>query len=706
MRDADIRSLCRTYISKAAITVPEHEVKGIARKYEIAVPEGAMAQTAREAAVAAEKLGFPVVVKAVSDHLLHKTEHQAVHLNLPTAEAVSIACDTIQRAFSESGEKLSGFLVEKMMPGGAEFIVGLQDDPHFGPVLMLGTGGIMIHLLDDVTFRVLPVTRRDVKGMIEEIKGKLLMRGFRGYPPLNEAAFVETLLAVGQLGVDAAGLYESVDFNPVIVTEAQSVAVDAKIILAPEPAQGQLSAPAAHTIDIDKFFEPRTVALIGASTTPDKIGYVVADSLINHQFEGKVYPITRGRKKIFGLDSYEGLAELPEVVDLAVIVVGLALVPDILDQCRDLGIRAALIISGGGKELGGAQAELEKEIQHRAREYGIRLIGPNCIGCFNATNRFDAFFQTHERMVRPRPGHAAFITQSGTYGCSFLEAFEHIGVTRMISYGNRVDVDEADMIAYLAQDPDTKVLAAYVEGMGDGRKFLQTIREVISTHKKPLVVYKSGRTKRSAKAAQSHTGAYGGTYGIYRGAFKQAGILAVDSFEELVAVTKTLAMQPHAAGPGISMISNGAGPMVNAIDLFDRYELEIAPTLNETVEKMAAQYPPFYISKNPVDVTGSATSADYLFAMECLLEDPTVDVIMNWFVFQDTPLDEGIVEAVADMNQKSDKPILCGAAGGPYTRRLSRAIESVGVPVFESAHLWIAAAKALVEWGKIRASIQ
>lgn len=705
MGKEELRSLCRTYIARKAITIPEQMCKQQLSTYKVEVPEGKFVSTAAEASAAAVQLGFPVALKAVSPFLLHKTERQAVRLNIADERTLTEACGAMREGFLSRGEEFDGYLVEKMIPAGAEFIVGLQNDPNFGPVIMLGTGGTMIHLLDDVTFRVLPVTREDVEGMIEEIKGKLLMRGFRGSPPLNEEAFVQTLLAIGQLGMDAAGLYESVDFNPVVVTEEQSVAVDAKIILTQEPAGECLSAPTAHISHIENFFEPRAVALIGASTTPDKIGYVVADSLINHQFDGRIYPITRGRKKIFGLESYESLAELPEVVDLAVLVVGLVLVPEILDQCHDLGIKAALIISGGGKELGGAQAELEKDIQQRARKYGIRLIGPNCIGCFNAGNRFDAFFQTHERMVRPRKGHTAFITQSGTYGCSFLEAFEHIGITRMISYGNRVDVDEADMIAYLARDSDTTVLAAYIEGLGDGRKFLQTSREVISAYKKPIVVYKSGRTKRSAKAAQSHTGVYGGTYGIYRGAFKQAGILSVDSFEELLAVTKALAMQPHAAGPGISMISNGAGPMVNAIDLFGRYELEIAPLLNETVEKMEAQYPPFYISKNPVDVTGSATSADYLFAMECLLADPTVDIIMNWFVFQDTPLDEGIVEAVAGMNRKSGKPILCGAAGGPYTRRLSQAIEDVGVPVFESAHLWIAAAKALVEWGKLRASV-
>ena len=701
MPQPNVRSICQKYIDTKALTVPEDDAKAIAREFGIEVPRGMAVASREEALAAAEKIGYPVVVKARGDNLLHKTELNGVQLNLTRAEEVAHACTTISAAFAGKNVDLEGFLVEAMVPSGAEYIVGLQDDPNFGPVLMLGTGGIFIHLLDDVTFRVLPVSRRDVTEMIAEIKGKQLLQGFRGLPALDEQALVETLLAVGRLGELSAGLYTSMDFNPVIVTESGAVAADAKILLTREATDGRLTAPAANTTNIDRFFEPRSVAMIGASTTPGKIGYVVADSLLNHEFKGRVYPITRGKKEIFGHASYEDLTELPEKVDLVVIVVGLALVPGILDQCRDLGIPAALIISGGGKELGGEQAALEKEIQQRAQDYGIRLIGPNCIGCFNAANRFDAFFQTHERMVRPREGHSAFITQSGTYGCSFLEAFEHHGVTRMISYGNRVDVDEADMIAYLVQDPTTRVLSAYVEGLGDGRKFMQTARDIIETHRKPLVVYKSGRTKRSAKAAQSHTGAYGGAYGIYRGAFKQAGILAVDSFEELVAVTKALSLQPPAAGAGISMISNGAGPMVNAIDLFGEYKLEIAETRPATIQKMVDHFPPFYISKNPVDVTGSATSADYLFAMECLLKDPDVDVIMNWFVFQDTPLDEGIVEAVAHINRQSAKPILCGAAGGPYTQRLSRAIEDQGVPVYSSAHLWIAAARALVEWGQI-----
>jgi len=705
MDKSEVRSLCEAYRLKGAVTVPEHESKRIIQGYGVSVPRGVLVETAHEAVRFAESVGFPVVVKGVSSEILHKTELQAVALDLRSASAVETACREIQSSFSERKVKTEGLLVEKMVLNGTELIAGLQNDPHFGPVIMLGTGGVLIHLLDDVTFRVLPVSRSDLKEMVEELNGKVLLRGFRGRPPLNEEALIRTLLDIARLGMDAAGLYDSMDFNPVLLTQDDAMVVDAKIVLSKTPSENGIQEEKPLIAHLDKFFEPEKVALIGASSATGKIGYVVADSLINHRYKGKVFPVTRGGKEIFGLKSYETLRDVPEKVDLLVVVVGLALVPDLLEQCRELEIPAMLIISGGGKELGGELASLEREIQQKARTYGIRVIGPNCIGCFNGYNRFDAFFQTHERLMRPKSGNISFITQSGTHGCSFLEACEVVGINKMISYGNRADVDEADMIAYLAPDPHTAVIAAYAEGLGDGRKFVQTARRMIEALKKPIVIYKSGRTTRAAMAAQSHTGAYGGTYAVYRGAFKQSGILAVDSFEALFAASKALSMQPPAAGPKISMIGNGAGPMVNAIDLFDPYALEIAVLEPESVKAMEAHFPAFYISKNPVDVTGSATSDDYRFAMETLLEDPGVDVIMNWFVLQDTPLDEGIVDVLDRINKKSQKPILCGATGGPFTRKISRAIEEIGVPVFDTPHLWITAAKILVDWGAVRKTL-
>jgi 3-hydroxypropionyl-CoA synthetase (ADP-forming) len=262
-----------------------------------------------------------------------------------------------------------------------------------------------------------------------------------------------------------------------------------------------------------------------------------------------------------------------------------------------------------------------------------------------------------------------------------------------VSYGNRVDVDEADMLAFLAQDPRTSVIACYVEGFEQGRKFLDTARRV--TQDKPVVLFKAGRSQRGARASLSHTGFFGGSHKVSQGALRQAGVIDVDSMEELFAAAKALASQSEARGQRISMISNGAGTMVQAIDLMEGYGLSLPDLSEETVERLKAVYPSYYVVQNPVDVTGSATSEDYRVGIEALLEEPSIDIVMPWFVVQDTPLDEGIVEALGKLSETSPKPILCGAMGGPYTAALARAIEARGVPVFGTVREWLAAARAV-----------
>jgi 3-hydroxypropionyl-CoA synthetase (ADP-forming) len=258
-------------------------------------------------------------------------------------------------------------------------------------------------------------------------------------------------------------------------------------------------------------------------------------------------------------------------------------------------------------------------------------------------------------------------------------------------------VDEADLITYLADDPGTRVIACYVEGLADGRKFVTAAAEV--SHVKPIVVYKAGRTHRAATASISHTGFFGGTCAIAAGAFRQAGLIIVDSIEELAAVSRALALQPAAAGGKIAMISNGAGTMVQAMDLMDNYGLELASPAPETLAHLRQVYPPFYVVQNPVDVTGSATSSDYEVGIEALLADPNVDVVMPWFVFQDTPLGEDIVEKLGRLSRQRIKPILCGAMGGPYTDKMSRGLEAAGVPVYHTVREWVAAAGALARRG-------
>jgi 3-hydroxypropionyl-CoA synthetase (ADP-forming) len=665
------------------------------QKYGFQVPRSRLSTTADEAARLASEVGFPVALKIVSPDVLHKTDVGGVALNLDNPDRVRQAFElvmtSVQRAHPQA--HIEGIEVQEMVSGGAEVIIGLLDDPQFGPVIMFGLGGVFTQVLQDVSFRVLPIKRTDASQMIGELQSYPILQGYRGQPPVSEEMLVDLLMRANHMANELAGKFEAIDFNPIVVWGDQHRVLDAKLVWHPEASSAPSVTP-PNTRHLENFFRAGSVALIGASATPGKIGNAVLDSLLGYDYQGKVFPINPGRDEIMGAKTYASLKDISEPVELVVVTVDLRLVPDIIEECAAQGIHNLVVISGGGKELGGERAELEASIRRLARQYDVRVVGPNCIGVFDGQTRLDTFFQVQERMLRPPAGPVAVLTQSGTIGAAFLEDAGVSGVSKFVSYGNRTDVDEADLLAYLADDPETGIIAMYVEGLEDGRKFLQVTRGV--TPNKPVVVFKVGRTERAARASLSHTGFFGGSYSVAQGAFKQAGIIAVDSYEELVATTKALAMQPRAQGPRVAMISNGAGTMVQGIDLLKSYALEMPELSRESLHRLAEAYPPYYVVQNPIDVTGSATSRDYEVGMEICLQDPQVDIVMPWFVFQDTPLGEDIIEKLGRLTRTYAKPILVGAiGGGPFTMRMSRAIEAKGVPVFHSVREWMAAARGL-----------
>jgi 3-hydroxypropionyl-CoA synthetase (ADP-forming) len=241
----------------------------------------------------------------------------------------------------------------------------------------------------------------------------------------------------------------------------------------------------------------------------------------------------------------------------------------------------------------------------------------------------------------------------------------------------------------------------YVEGLGDGRKFMNTARKVMKERNKPIVVFKNGRTARGAKQAASHTGSLGGTYGVVKGALDQAGVIPVDSYEELTACLKALSWQPVPNGGRVAMVTNGAGPIIAAIDNFERLGLQVAEISEQSKKAFKEHYPPTYVIGNPCDITGSANADDYRFAIQTFMDDPNVDIIMPWFVFQDDPLEETIVDVLAEFQRQKKKPILVGAMGGPFTMNISQRIEDANVPVYHSVIEWATAASALNRWAKV-----
>lgn len=683
--------------------ITEEASKSILKSYGVKVPPYALVNSAKDAVKAARKIGYPLVMKIVSPQILHKTDVGGVKVGIDNDKDVKKTFnDMYKRLSKKKGVQVKGVLLEKMVPKGVELIVGLQVDPQFGPVIMAGIGGVMTEVFKDVAWRMLPITTADAKSMLNELKGSKLLKGFRGSKPIDMEMLAKALVQIGKLGVDNAAYINSIDFNPVVVYPKSYYVVDAKIILGKEINNNAISTAKPDDSFMEKFFTPQSVALVGASATPGKVGNSVLDSLAKHDYKGKVFPINPKAEEILGIKCYPSLSAINEPVDLVVVCVDLSVTPPILEECAKKGIHNVVIVSGGGKELGGERADYEAQIKSLSEKHKIRIIGPNCIGMFNAANRLDCAFQGQARMVRARLGNVALLSQSGTMGISFLETADSFGLSKMISYGNRSDVDEADMIWYLASDPQTKVIALYVEGFGDGRKFIETAKRVMKEKKKPIVIWKSGRTEAGAKQAASHTGSLGGSNAIIMGTFKQAGIISVDSYQELAAVAKALAWQPAAKGNRAALCSNGAGPMIGGIDHFERLGLELAQVTPQTLKELKEHFPPTYVigKGNPVDVTGGANADDYRFTIQKFYDDPNVDIVMPWFVFQDDPLEETIIQYLADFSKQQKKPLLVGGNGGPYTQKISALIEKEGVPVYDDIRNWVAAAAALYQWGK------
>src|SRR4029078_10869241 len=627
-----------------------------------------------------------------------------VKIDLKDEESVKSAFNDMYKRLSKDYD-VKGVLLEKMVPKGVEMIVGLQNDPQFGPVMMVGLGGIFTELFKDVSFRVLPLSKEDAMEMIEELQGKMLLKGYRGSEPVDMEILINALLNIGKLGYDISPYYDSIDFNPVIVYPDSYYVADAKIILAEQPKYDVVSSIEPNSTNMDLFFNAKSIALIGASPEIGKIGNSVLETLVKHDYKGKVYPVNaKGYPEIMGIPAYKSLGDIKDPVDVVVVTVDLKFVPDLLKICGEKSIHNVVVISGGGKELGGERAAIEQQVKELSSKLNIRIIGPNCIGMFNGENRLDCAFQGHDRMLRPKNGNVSFLSQSGTIGIAFMEHSFPFGMSKMVSYGNRSDVDEADIIWYLAEDPQTKVIGLYVEGLGDGRKFVNTAKKVIKERKKPIVVFKNGRTTRGAKQAASHTGSLGGTYSVVKGAFSQNGIISVDSYDELTASLKALSWQPVPEGNRVAMVTNGAGPIIAAIDQFERLGLQVANLSEESMKSFKSNYTATYVLGNPCDVTGSANADDYKFAIQTFMDDPNVDIIMPWFVFQDDPLEEKIVDILAEFNRQGKKPILVGALGGPFTQKMANKLEENNVPVYQSVNTWSIAASSLAKWSALSKS--
>lgn len=457
-----------------------------------------------------------------------------------------------------------------------------------------------------------------------------------------------------------------------------------------------------------RFFEPNAVAVIGASATEGRIGFEVLRSLLPVSDRIPVYPVNPHRKEILGLPVYESIVSLPQAPDLAVLAVAASAVPDTIRKCGERGVKRVVIVSGGFKELGKDGEEIEKRSVETARQYGIRIIGPNCVGILNGTNGMDTLFQPAYAMSRPKEGPVAIASQSGTYGLTLVEwlAEEGIGVSKFASIGNKADVGEMELLEYFGDDPATRVIGMYLEGLQDGRALMKLAEEIGRT--KPIVMMKAGRTSSGVAAARSHTGSLAGEYRVFAGAMAQCGVIVADDVEEMFDIIKLLALQPLPKGGRVSMITNGAGPCVLASDLIEESrELSLARLSDATTETLRNQWPPYFVIGNPIDVTGSAEAAHYETGLRAMASDPGVDIMVPAFAMQDGPIAhtiEDLHRAFAEVNRLG-KTMAAVAAGGAFTREQMLRSQHAGVPMLPTASRLVRALDKVVGYVQWRNAI-
>src|SRR5512140_1962688 len=429
---------------------------------------------------------------------------------------------------------------------------------------------------------------------------------------------------------------------------------------------------------LQPIFSPNTVAVIGATEKAGSVGRTVIWNLISSPFGGTVYPVNPKRANILGIKAYASIHDIPEPVDLAVIVTPAPSVPAIIAECVDTGVKGAIVISAGFKEVGPEGVRLEQEILASANRGGMRVVGPNCLGVMNPITGLNATFAT----TIAQPGSVAFISQSGALCTSVLDwsLKEHVGFSAFVSVGSMLDVDWGDLIYHLGDDPDTNSIVIYMESIGDARSFMSAAREVALA--KPIIVIKPGRTEGAARAAASHTGSLTGSDDVLDAAFRRCGVLRVKTIGEIFSMAEVLSKQPRPAGPRLTILTNAGGPGVLAVDALISSGGKLSEVSPDAMQKFNEILPPQWSHNNPVDILGDASPERYAQALEVAALDENSNGLLVILTPQAMTDPTATAEALKDHARRYEKPILASWSGGKVIAEGEAILNEAGIPTF------------------------
>ena len=685
---------------REALTAPE--AKELCEAYGIAVPREALAKSAAEAAAAAAKVGFPVVMKIVSPQILHKTEARGVVLGVKSAQEAEQAYTTLldnARNYDSSAE-IQGVQVQQMLGGGQEVIIGAVTDPAFGKLVAFGSGGVLVEVLKDVTFRLAPASSEDALSMLDSIAAAEILRGVRGAAPVDRNALAEMIERVSHLVSDFPEIAE-LDLNPVFATAHVATAADVRVVLNFNPAAPRPRLDDALIVQqMNRIMRPNAVAVIGASAEVGKIGNSVMRNLINGGYQGTIYPIHPSAASILDRKAYKSVKDVPGEIDVAVFAIPAKFVAQALTEVGEKQIPGAVLIPSGFAETGNVTGQ--EELVAIGRKYGVRLMGPNIYGFYYTPSNLCATFCTAYDVK----GKAALSSQSGGIGMAIIgfSRSAKMGVSAIVGLGNKSDIDEDDLLTFFEQDDNTQIIAQHCEDLKDGRAFAEAARRV--SKKKPVVVLKAGRTSMGARAASSHTGALAGNDKIYDDVFKQSGVIRARSLRDLLEFARGIPVLPTPTGNNVVIITGAGGSGVLLSDACVDNELSLMampPDLDAAFRKFI---PPFGAAGNPVDITGGEPPTTYQNTVRLGLQDPRIHALIlgYWHTIITPPMVFArlMVEVIDQMRaQGIEKPVVASLAGDVEVEEAAEYLYQHGVPAYAySTEIPVAVLGAKYRWAR------
>jgi acyl-CoA synthetase (NDP forming) len=691
-------------IREQRVVLTEPEAAAVLSAWGVAQPRETVVATETEAVEAAGRLGFPVVLKLCSPDIVSKSDVGGVKLGLGDEDQVSSAFAELRSVAAARGARWAGVLVQEQVSGDVEMIVGARYDPTFGPVVLVGLGGILAEVLRDSAIRLAPVSAEGAHRMLTELRGSRLLTGFRGRPAVDLDSLAALIAAVSRLAVDLP--LAELDLNPVILKAGahEPVAVDRRLIL----RRGRPGAPPSLLGDareaVRRLWAPASVAVVGASRDLAKVGGRLLHFLTRHGFPGKVFAVNPRGEAIGSIPTVRSIQELPEPVDLACIVVPPEACEAAITACGAKGIRSAIVFTSGFSEAGNPEGE--RRLVAAARASGVRFCGPNSLGILNPEARFLASFSGALNMSPLRGGGLAYVSQSGALGGSFISRLwdRGIAVSRFVSVGNQADLDMADYIDALVDDPAAKVIVLFVEGASDGRKLCRALTRAWNAGK-PVVAYKAGRSQEGQAAILSHTGVLAGDDAVWSAAFRESGALRAPDLPALFEAAVALAWQPLPAGPRVGIISTSGGACGVLADECRQRGFEVPELPPAARKRIEAEIPGFGVSRNPIDVTAQMLARPAMFrnTLSILAEEPGIDAILIMLTTLADPLAEQVADDVVAATRGLPKPVLVGWIITPSLARrgMGRLIEAK-IPLYDSPERVVLALAALAEWQRLR----